>query len=73
MVGIIIALVLRGLFILAGAAGSTHAVRAQIQYNTTTDDACVTGSYNDHDDLVFKTAGARFSGTKVLKSGRSLQ
>ena len=42
-------------FTLSGNPGSTQAVRAQIRYNSATNNACSGGSYDDHDDLVFKT------------------
>ncbi len=46
-------------FTLTGTAGSVQAVRAQMVYSTSTPTftSCVSGSYNDADDLVFTTAG----------------
>ena len=45
-------------FTLSGAAGSAQAVRAQMTYNSDPGTAaCVSGSYNDRDDLVFVLSG----------------
>jgi hypothetical protein len=40
-----------------GSAVGAHAVRAQIRYSGTAS-SCTTGSYNDHDDLVFHVSSS---------------
>jgi hypothetical protein len=39
--------------------GPLQAVRARFSYNSAATDACVEGSYDDHDDLVFAAEGGR--------------
>ncbi|MBJ6764189.1 endopeptidase [Myxococcaceae bacterium JPH2] len=41
-----------------GANTGNHAVRAQFRYGGTATSACVSGSYNDRDDLVFNVSAA---------------
>ena len=46
-------------FTLAGTAGSMQAVRAQMTYNSDPGStACLSGSYNDRDDLAFAVGGS---------------
>jgi hypothetical protein len=51
-----------------GATAGTHAIRAQFRYGGTNTSACVTGSYNDHDDLVFGVGATVASGPAGKKS-----
>ncbi|RKH37702.1 endopeptidase, partial [Corallococcus llansteffanensis] len=41
-----------------GSTTGQHAVRAQFRFGGTATSACVTGSYNDHDDLAFSVVSA---------------
>ena len=57
-----------------GSTAGTHAVRAQFRYGGTASSACVSGSYNDRDDVVFgvgATVAATPSGKKSTSQGRA--
>ncbi|MCY1014978.1 endopeptidase [Pyxidicoccus sp. MSG2] len=57
-----------------GTTAGTHAIRAQFRYGGTASSACVSGSYNDRDDLVFgvgTTVAAGPSGKKSTTQGRA--
>jgi len=51
-----------------GATAGQHAVRAQLRYGGTAGSACVSGSYNDRDDIVFTVTDSAPQVTSTQKA-----
>jgi subtilisin family serine protease len=53
--------------------GAVQAVRAQLRFEGTASSACVTGSFNDHDDLAFRVQGDAFTDNTLTPGVHSLR